>query len=147
MTAETAPPAQPNVLFTLLAGLTGAVFGFASFGSAFWANIYKDGYPDAGAAEIVSGLFPWYALVLPGLLVASIAIRRDYDATRTVFGVAAATLQFAFYYPLVGWFVVLTAAKSIQRRRFTGARIDVVAILAGLTITAIAVAGEAARNY
>lgn len=136
---------SPNPALGLLAGVTGAAFGFASFGSALWANMYKDGHPDAGAAEIAIGMFPWHALVLPGLLVAWIAIRSGDDVARTTFGAAAAFFQAIFFYPLVAWFVVLTAVKSIQRRRFTGARMDVVAILAGLTITAIAVVGEAAR--
>jgi hypothetical protein len=143
----TATSPAPNPALSLAAGVTGAAFGFASFASAFWANIYKDGHPDAGAVEIVIGLFPWYAVVLPGLLVASIAIRRHDDGARAIFGVAAAILQAAFYYPLVGWFVVLTAVRSVQRRRFSGARMDAVAILAGLTITAVAVVGEAARSY
>lgn len=137
-----------SAFVTILAGMTGAFFGFGCFGSAFWANIHKDGHGTATAIDIAAAILPLtLAFTLPGLIVAAVAFANPkYDTARTAFGAAAITFEVMAYPVLLATTAVLTVGTSIRHRRPKLPRADVVGVATGLAVVLLAILVEGART-
>ena len=139
-----------GIVSGVLAAPVGFAFGFASFGSALWANIYVDGHDEASFSDVFGAIAPSMLFFgLPAIVLAVVAARLGYRATRWIIGAAALVpMTIAAHYTLCA--VTLGAAvSSLWRSLRSGGRrppaFDATVLLAGLALTVLWCALEAGR--
>ncbi|HEX7166033.1 MAG TPA: hypothetical protein VF230_03535 [Acidimicrobiales bacterium] len=105
-----------NTILTVLSAPAGFAFGFATFGSALWANIYVDGHDDATFADVVGAIaVPTATFALPAVVLAAIAARRDIRDARHVLAAAAVLPMAALSTYALGALTAGAALSSIWR--------------------------------
>ena len=134
----------------VLGALAGFAFGFASFGSALWANIYVDGHDNATFAEVLRAVGPLAALLAsPAIVLAIIAARWGHQVARWAIA-AGAVVPMQILGPYALGALAAGAFASSAWRSTVGSRIrppavDATVLLAGLGLMVLWCALEARR--
>lgn len=139
-----------DVALPVLGAPAGFAFGFASFGSALWANIYVDGHDNATFAEVLSAVGPLAAvLASPAIVLAIIAARRGQQVARwTIAAGAVVPMQILGPYALGAFAAGAFASstwRSIRGSRVRPPAVDATVLLAGLGLMILWCVLEARR--
>ena len=139
-----------DVALPILAVPTGFAFGFVSFGSALWANIYVDGHDNATFTDVVGAIgLPAAVLASPAIALAVIAARRANDVARCAVAAAAGLPMLVLGPYALGAFVAAAVASSAWRSRrasrLRAPAVDATVLLAGLGLMLLWCVLEARR--